>query len=119
MQRLLRATPQRETVSRAAAKADTPQQASPAAAADGGTSAEAAWVHEAALALLAALGGRDNLVQLDAVAHTRLRVQVRDAARVDGNALRAAGADTSLQVAPGTYHLLLGDAAAAFAAALR
>ena len=83
------------------------------------SAATEAWVKEAAPALLAALGGRDNLEDLAHVAHTRLRVQVRDAAKVRPQDLHAAGADATLDVGQGVFHLLLGEAAGAFAAAMR
>jgi PTS system N-acetylglucosamine-specific IIC component len=70
-------------------------------------------------ALLAALGGRGNLRELRAVALTRLRVVVADDAAVDEAALRAAGARGVQRVEPGTWHVLVGEGAEAWARALQ
>jgi PTS system glucose-specific IIC component len=76
------------------------------------------WVREAAGPLLAALGGRANLRRLEAVAFTRLRVELADARRFDEAAARIAGVKAVMTVAPGVLHLIVGDKAAQFAAAL-
>jgi PTS system N-acetylglucosamine-specific IIB component len=49
------------------------------------------WSMGRAEQILAGLGGADNVVDLEACI-TRLRTEVKDAARVDEAALRAAGA---------------------------
>ncbi|KUM04629.1 PTS glucose transporter subunit IIBC [Chromobacterium subtsugae] len=69
-------------------------------------------------ALKQALGGNANLGKVEAIAHTRLRVELKDAARFDEAAARSAGVMAVMQVAPGTLHLIVGDQAAALAAAL-
>ena len=70
-------------------------------------------------ALKQALGGNANLGKVEAIAHTRLRVELKDAARFDEAAARSAGVMAVMQVAPGTLHLIVGDQAAALAAALQ
>ncbi len=77
-----------------------------------------AWVREAAGPLLAALGGRANVRSLDAVALTRLRVELADASRFDEAAARLAGVVGVLEVSPTIRHLIVGDRADQFAAAL-
>jgi len=61
---------------------------------------------------LAVLGGVANIVSLDAVAATRLRVIVRDAAAVDRDKL---GALDVAWVSADTLHIVVGDAAARYA----
>lgn len=89
---------------------------SPPAAAD---TTIAPWVAEAAPALLAALGGKANLRSLEAVAHTRLRVQLADASRFDEAAATHAGAMGVMRVAADTLHLIVGSEAAQLAQAMR
>jgi PTS system N-acetylglucosamine-specific IIC component len=61
---------------------------------------------------LAVLGGVSNIVSLDAVAATRLRVIVRDPAVVDREKL---GALDVAWVSADTLHIVVGDAAARYA----
>ena len=68
--------------------------------------------------LLAALGGRANLRALDAVALTRLRIELVDGARFDEPAARLAGVVGILEVSPTVKHLIVGDRARQFAAVL-
>jgi phosphotransferase system IIB component len=49
---------------------------------------------------------------------TRVRVEVRDTDAIDRKALEAAGAVATMQVADKVVHIILGDEAPAFAAAL-
>ncbi len=76
------------------------------------------WVRESAMPLLAALGGRANLRALDAVALTRLRIELVDGARFDEPAARLAGVVGILEVSPTVKHLIVGDRARQFAAVL-
>jgi len=69
-------------------------------------------------ALLAALGGRDNVQDVQP-AGSRLRVAVADLARVDRPGLTAAGARAVAVPVAGVVHVILGPAAAAVASALR
>jgi PTS system glucose-specific IIC component len=69
-------------------------------------------------ALIAALGGAENIARAERCALTRVRVELRDARDVDQSALEAAGALGVLRVSDSIVHLVLGERAAATAAAL-
>ena len=71
-----------------------------------------------AAALAAALGGPGNIASVEAVALTRLRVELRDAGVVDDGALAAAGALGVWRMAHGVVHVIVGEDAAGLAAAL-
>ena len=68
---------------------------------------------------LPALGGADNVVSVEAVAKTRIRVAVREDARVNEDALRRAGAHGVMRPDPGVLHILVGLDADRLAAALK
>lgn len=68
---------------------------------------------------LTALGGPENVEQAHLVAETRVRVQVRDDALVDPEALARAGLAGSVQVGPGVWHLVAGLAADQYAVAMQ
>jgi PTS system glucose-specific IIC component len=72
----------------------------------------------AAAAFAEALGGAGNVLEIESRAMTRLRVRVRDASRVDDAALRAAGAHAVMRLDRGILHLIIGPAAAEYAAAM-
>lgn len=55
-----------------------------------------------------ALGERDNIEQVEPVAQTRVRVQVKDDGLVDREALARAGLAGAVQVAPNVWHLVAG-----------
>ncbi|HZA14961.1 MAG TPA: PTS transporter subunit EIIB, partial [Myxococcaceae bacterium] len=59
-----------------------------------------------ARALVAALGGPSNVVRAEAIAVTRLRVEVRDATAIDEQALEAAGAAGVLKVSSTVLHVV-------------
>ncbi|QBF25426.1 PTS N-acetyl-D-glucosamine transporter [Pseudomonas tructae] len=67
---------------------------------------------------LSALGGKDNLVKVDCVALTRVRVEVKDARKMTRERLLALGCLGVSPVADGTWHLLMGTRAAALSNAL-
>jgi len=69
--------------------------------------------------LLAALGGRENVRELDAVASSRLRVGVVNANAVDETALRALGLRGIARPSSNHIHVLVGPAAEEALAALR
>lgn len=94
-----------------------PSASSGAAAAASPAGVEA-WAAGAAGPLLAALGGRANLRRLEAVAMTRLRVELVDQARFDEAAARKAGVLGVMQTAPGVLHLVIGERAEELARAL-
>jgi N-acetylglucosamine PTS system EIICBA or EIICB component len=75
------------------------------------------WRGDAA-ALLVALGGRDNVRTLAAAAG-RLRVEIRDAARLDRARLDALGLRGVAVLRPDCVHLLVGPEAGSAAVALR
>ncbi|WP_395610679.1 PTS glucose transporter subunit IIB [Pseudomonas sp. B22129] len=58
--------------------------------------------------VLAALGGAENLKSQQRVALTRVRVQLQDAARMDGGALKAAGVPGVMVLTGGVVHLITG-----------
>jgi glucose PTS system EIICB or EIICBA component len=72
----------------------------------------------AATAIVAALGGARNIVEVEARAITRLRVKVRDMSLVDDAALRTAGAHGVMRLDGGVLHLIIGAAADQYAAAV-
>jgi PTS system N-acetylglucosamine-specific IIC component len=69
-------------------------------------------------ALARALGGHANLAGVE-VFSTRLKLTLKDAAAVDAAALRAAGFRGTVQVAPATWHVIVGPEAESAALALR
>jgi PTS system glucose-specific IIC component len=91
-----------------------PPEATMAAAA--GTEMSAAGIHftpdpearRKAEDMLIALGGRHNLQKVDAVALTRLRVEVENGDQVDEAALRQAGVEGILRLPGGKLHLIVG-----------
>ena len=109
----------------AGAEADGPTVAAPLAPTAAAVASPAApttiepWVVEAAVPLLAALGGRANLRTLDAVALTRLRVELADATKYDDDAAKLAGVVAVMHAAPGVLHLIIGDKAGQFASVMK
>ncbi|MGH8445430.1 MAG: PTS transporter subunit EIIB, partial [Solimonas sp.] len=79
----------------------------------------AATVAFDAAAWLAALGGRANVTALAAVAATRLRVALRDPARVDADALRRLGVLGTVAGADASLQLIVGRAAPQYATVLQ
>ncbi len=65
-----------------------------------------------------ALGGSNNIRQIDAAALTRLRVTVADDAAVDEAALTAAGVDGLMRLPDQTLHLIVGLNADQYAEAI-
>jgi PTS system glucose-specific IIC component len=72
-----------------------------------------------ASAFITALGGKSNIVRLDACAQTRLRVEVRDEAQVHDAALKAEGIAAIVKLSGRTLHLLAGLNADQYAAEMR
>jgi PTS system N-acetylglucosamine-specific IIC component len=68
--------------------------------------------------LLAALGGKRNLRELDALS-TRLRITVNEMSSVDERALESLGLRGIAHTSPGTFHILVGPGASAARAALQ
>jgi glucose PTS system EIICB or EIICBA component len=76
----------------------------PAAAADPA-------LHARAARLVAALGERANVRELEAIAHTRLRIRLADPGRFDEAAAKRAGVVAVMKAAPGVLHLIVGEQA--------
>jgi PTS system N-acetylglucosamine-specific IIC component len=73
---------------------------------------------ERAAAYVRALGGRSNLVSVDACT-TRLRLEVTDSDAVDDAALKALGAKAVVRPAPGSVQVVLGPEADRVAGTIR
>ncbi|EJN24174.1 Phosphotransferase system IIB component [Pseudomonas sp. GM79] len=58
--------------------------------------------------IVAALGGVDNLKSQQPVALTRVRVELRDVARMDRQALAVAGVPGVMTLEDGVVHLITG-----------
>lgn len=69
--------------------------------------------------MAAALGGSANIVAVESTALTRLRVELHDISAIDESALEAAGASGTMRVSRNVVHVIVGDEAPAFAAAMR
>jgi len=67
---------------------------------------------------LNALGGRGNVRQLEAVAMTRLRVELGDDSVLSETDLTALGCQGVSQMESGVWHLLIGDKASGLSEAL-
>lgn len=97
------------------AAASAPQAAAEklvsAAAATGASIDKARW--------LAALGGAGNVLKVEVVAGSRLRVEVADAARVDQAALQQLGASGVTSVSANVLHVVLQGDAGPYAAVLQ
>ncbi len=89
---------------------------SPAAAA--AAAADPAML-ESAARLLAALGERANVRELEAVAHTRLRITLADPGRFDEAAAKLAGVVAVMRAAPGVLHLIVGEQAGRLATVMK
>ncbi len=72
-----------------------------------------------AAAIVAALGGRENIDRVDACAIRRLRIVVRDQARLDETQLQAAGISGLVKLPENVVHLLAGINADQYAAEMR
>ncbi len=76
------------------------------------------WAAEAAGPLLLAMGGRANVRKIEAVALTRLRVELADPAKLDSDAALAAGVLGIMKAGPGVLHLIVGERAEQLAEAI-
>jgi PTS system glucose-specific IIC component len=101
------------------ANAPAPAAKPAAAAAAGAVPAPAAPdVSGLVAGLRTALGGDANIRKIQLVAGSRLEVEVGDTARFDQAAIAAAGAHGVVSLGGRRYHIVIGKAAAACAAAL-
>jgi PTS system glucose-specific IIC component len=71
-----------------------------------------------ATAITAALGGAENVERVEAVAITRVRVELRDPAGLDEAALARAGARGVMRLGVGVAHVIVGEDAGGIAAAM-
>ncbi|VXD13374.1 fused glucose-specific PTS enzymes: IIBcomponent; IIC component [Planktothrix serta PCC 8927] len=69
--------------------------------------------------MIIALGGKQNIQSIDAVALTRLRVKIIDSNLVNENALKTAGVEGVLRLPDGILHLLVGLGAEQYAAQIQ
>jgi PTS system N-acetylglucosamine-specific IIC component len=67
---------------------------------------------------LSALGGSDNVLQMDCIAMTRIRLQLADGKGLSESDLKALGCQGVSQLDGGVWHLLIGDKAANLTGAL-
>lgn len=67
---------------------------------------------------LTALGGGDNVLQLDCIAMTRIRLQLADGKALSEAQLKDLGCHGVSQLDGGVWHLLVGDKAASLSGAL-
>ncbi len=67
---------------------------------------------------LTALGGGDNVLQLDCIAMTRIRLQLADGKALSEARLKELGCQGVSQLEGGVWHLLVGDKAASLSGAL-
>jgi PTS system glucose-specific IIC component len=74
---------------------------------------------EKARGIIDGLGGWDNIVKIDAVAETRLRVKVKNISIVDETVLNGSGITGLVIIGDGTLHLLAGLNADQYAAEIR
>jgi PTS system glucose-specific IIC component len=74
---------------------------------------------EKARGIIDGLGGPDNIIKVDAVAETRLRVKIRDTSAVDEAVLTDSGIAGLAIIGDGTLHLLAGLNADQYAAEMR
>jgi len=68
---------------------------------------------------VAALGGEDNVRSVEAIAETRVRVEIADDSKVDVDALKRAGLAAAVKVGDGVWHLVAGLEAAQYAEGMR
>ncbi len=76
-------------------------------------------IRQNAQQLMQALGGQDNIQQLDAFAKTRLRIELKDPDSIDNSQLTQAGVTGVMALANNTWHLIIGDNAEAYERALK
>lgn len=98
-----------EDVAEAAAADGTATETAPAATAPVATGDRQAAARATSVEIIAALGGQENLEDVDACI-TRLRVSVHDPAKVDKQALKSLGAVDVFEVAGGVQAVYGGNA---------
>lgn len=76
------------------------------------------WALEAATTLRHALGGPDNMRRFEAIALTRLRVELTNPDAFDEAEAKAAGVRAVMRPTPGVLHLIIGERVTQIARAL-
>jgi glucose PTS system EIICB or EIICBA component len=66
-------------------------------------------------ALLAALGGKSNIISSACVAYSRVRVELKDGKQLNMEKLKGAGVQEKQEIRPGLFHLILGEQASTIA----
>ena len=95
-----------------------PAPATPAPGAPSASAAVSAELRARAREITAALGGAGNIVRVEELALTRLRVELRDASRINEGALTKAGVLGVWRLSTSVMHLIVGEDAAALASAM-
>ncbi len=104
-------SPEERAAAQAEQLAAEPKAAAPVAVGAAQASKAQQW--------LAAMGGADNVAKVDQVAETRVRVEVTDPSKVNEAALKDAGLEAAVQVAPNVWHLVAGFEADQYATEMR
>ncbi|SAK92179.1 PTS system N-acetylglucosamine-specific transporter subunit IIBC [Caballeronia calidae] len=118
-------TDMQEYLKTAGSDADLPAAGAPAAATQAASAPVVAVVQDPAQqkaraeGIRAALGGAANILKLEPLAATRLRVALGDTSRLDAAALKAAGVPATQSLANGEMDLIVGLEAADIAGAMR
>ena len=113
LKKILSAAPKVEGAAPVAAQASAPIEAPSAVHKIG-----AEQLARTAQAVIAALGGADNIQSVEAIALTRLFAVVNEDDRVNEDALRAAGAKGVMRTHEG-WHILIGQGAEQYAAEIK
>ncbi len=69
-------------------------------------------------ALVMALGGRENLSSVKAIAASRVRLELKDRRALNAIQLQSLGVSALQEISPGLFHLIVGDQALALASQL-
>lgn len=118
-------TDMQEYLKTAGSDADLPAAGAPVAATQAASAPVVAVVQDPAQqkaraeGIRAALGGAANILKLEPLAATRLRVALGDTSRLDAAALKAAGVPATQSLANGEMDLIVGLEAADIAGAMR
>ncbi|SAK92280.1 PTS system N-acetylglucosamine-specific transporter subunit IIBC [Caballeronia catudaia] len=118
-------TDMQEYLRTAGAEADLPVAGAPVAAAEALAAASTARAQDStqqkarAEKIRAALGGAANILKLEPLAATRLRVALGDASRLDAAALKAAGVPATQALGNGEMDLIVGLEAESLAGAMK
>lgn len=93
-------TPEQKAAAQAAAQPAAPAEPRVVVVGDEQSNRSQQWI--------TALGGAENIEDVELIAQTRVRVAVKDSAKVDTAALEAAGLAGAVEVSPQVWHLVAG-----------